>query len=1055
MRIRPPRTVTSKLNVYIGATACALLLLTVWVSYYTASGVVERQTNGEAVKQVRALAEKMDDFVSKIAELPNGIAAHQQQSTGSEPPKHMVSYLATVLNQTALEEAQSVYIAYEKKDWREKDSMIRVDRQSWPNSVPAAYDYHDAKREWYTGAKSTGEAYLSEPFFDVGRSNKNLVSVSKPVYDERGGLIGVAGADIPLERMRTIVAGARFRSDPPAVTAGPDSRRSGEYAFLVSRGGKLIAHPNETLLLTGGEADEDVTNPEDGKYVASKPEGLAIAHMGGIARRVYWATAPVTGWKVALSVPEAFVLLPLRVLSIRVALIGALAFLLMSLIVNAAARRLAGPVKQLTSAAARVEANDYRAGILDDVAARPEGDEIGQLARGFQSMVREVEAREQRLKLAEEALSRSERHFRSLIEHASDVITVLDPSGVVLYESPSLERALGYAPRDLIGRRFVEFLHPRDMGPFVTGFENSISRAGASAPLEFRFLHKAGEWRILEAVMTNLLHDPNVNGVIVNSRDITERKRAMELEQSKEAAVAANQAKSQFLANMSHELRTPLNAIIGYSEMLQEEATDLGQEDFLPDLAKIHGAGKHLLDLINAVLDISKIEAGKMDLYLETFELKKLVDDVVAIIHPLVIKNANRFRLVAPDDMGTMHADLTKVRQSLFNLLSNACKFTDHGEIALEVKRTQGEGGGQVIFQVRDSGIGMTPEQMGKLFEAFTQADTSMTRRFGGTGLGLVISRRFCRMMGGDITVESEMGQGTVFTITLPERVVEEKREEEKKTEPNAAAEANYPAPPPGASIVLVIDDDPRVHDLLRRSLAREGFHVETASSGEEGLALARKLQPEAITLDVMMPGMDGWAVLSELKRDAELADIPVVMLTIVDDQTMGYSLGAAEYLTKPIDRDRLASVLKKYAATGLVRSALVVQNDPAGRDMLCRLLEGNGWSVTTADSGVAAVERLKERRPAVILLDLTMPGRDGFEFVAELRKRPEWRDIPVVALTVKDLTPEERLLLNGQVGIVLRKGAYQTEELLRETGRLVASRIRKQARDLTGQGKG
>jgi CheY-like chemotaxis protein len=501
---------------------------------------------------------------------------------------------------------------------------------------------------------------------------------------------------------------------------------------------------------------------------------------------------------------------------------------------------------------------------------------------------------------------------------------------------------------------------------------------------------------------------------------------------------------------MSHELRTPLNAIIGYSEMLQEEAADLGQDAFLPDLGKIHGAGKHLLELINAVLDISKIEAGKMDLYLETFNVKKMVDDVASIVHPLVIKNSNQFQVVGPENMGSMHADLTKVRQSLFNLLSNACKFTEHGQITLEAKREGAGASEKVVFRVSDTGIGMTPEQMQKLFAAFTQADASMTRRFGGTGLGLVISRQFCRMMGGDITVASELGRGATFTVTLPAVVADQKEEPAAEQE---SPESSYPEAPAGASVVLVIDDDARVHDMLRRSLAKEGFRVEVASGGEEGLRMVRQVRPDAITLDVMMPGMDGWAVLSALKADPQTADIPVVMLTIVDNQNMGYSLGAAEYLTKPIDRDRLTALLKKYAGEAYARTALVVDDEADAREILRRQLESDGWSVQSAVNGRVALEMLGARIPALILLDLMMPEMDGFEFVEELRMKPEWREIPVVVVTSKDLTSEERMRLNRHVEMILQKGSYNCEALLRETGRLVANKIRKQAPNLAPAG--
>ena len=467
------------------------------------------------MQKVHSYAEKMDEFVMRIGDLPNAVAAHQQQSHGSEPGPGLVAYLGTLLNQQPLEEAQSVYIAFEHKNWQDNNAMIRVDRQSWPNAAVLGYDYHDPKREWYSGAKSTGEPYISEPFFDAIRSKMTLVSISKPVYDERGGLIGVAGADIPIERMRTIVANIRLRPPRPGLALGNIAQEGREYGFMVSRGGRPIAHPNESLLLAGTDAGEDVTNPEDLRDVIARPEGFATARMSGIARRVYWATAPMTGWKIALNVPEAAILFPVRVLAVRVTLIGVLAFLLMIAAVTVVARRLAGPLRQLTAATANVETEDYHAVQLDDIAGR--SDELGQLARGFQRMVREVDARQQRLKQAEEALRQSEQHFRSLIEHASDVITILDASGMVLYESPSVERALGYAPEDLIGRRFFEYLHPQGTSPGLCPLSAPPPpKGGARRPLSFRSTPGPGVWAPPQAIPPNPLPDPGVNGTLPN-----------------------------------------------------------------------------------------------------------------------------------------------------------------------------------------------------------------------------------------------------------------------------------------------------------------------------------------------------------------------------------------------------------------------------------------------------------------------------------------------------------------------------------------------------------
>jgi len=511
-----------------------------------------------------------------------------------------------------------------------------------------------------------------------------------------------------------------------------------------------------------------------------------------------------------------------------------------------------------------------------------------------------------------------------------------------------------------------------------------------------------------------------------------------ELAVARDQAMEANRAKSAFLANMSHELRTPLNAIIGYSEMLQEEVQELGEDSLLPDMQKILAAGRHLLSLINDILDLSKIEAGKMDIYLEMFSVQEMIRDVVSTIQPLVAKKENTLDVQIVDNLGLMRADLTKVRQSLFNLLSNASKFTDHGLIRLEVKRETEDGLDWITFSVQDSGIGMTTEQLQRLFQAFTQADVSTTRKYGGTGLGLAITKKFCQMMGGDVTVTSAVNHGSTFIIRLPAEVPD------NALLPILPAEATQTAGGDnGLATVLVIDDDPTARDLMRRHLSKEGFRVYLAAGGEEGIKLARELRPQAITLDVMMPGMDGWTVLSRLKADPLLADIPVTMLSIVDNKSMGFALGASDYLTKPIERERLVNVLNKYRCDTPPCSILLVEDDVPTREMMRKMLEKAGWAVQEAENGRIGLERVEENLPQLILLDLMMPEMDGFQFVQELRKNVVWREIPVVVVTAKDITVEDSLQLNGYVEKILQKGEYGREALLAEVKTLVEACIR------------
>lgn len=501
---------------------------------------------------------------------------------------------------------------------------------------------------------------------------------------------------------------------------------------------------------------------------------------------------------------------------------------------------------------------------------------------------------------------------------------------------------------------------------------------------------------------------------------------------ARDAAESANRTKSTFLANMSHELRTPMNAIIGYSEMLIEEAEDLDLKELTPDLQKIRSAGKHLLALINDVLDLSKIEAGKMTIFIEEFRVPEMIQEVVSTIQPLVEKNSNSLILQCPADAGIMRADLTKVRQTLFNLLSNASKFTERGTITLSVRRITTPGGDRIAFSVADTGIGMTEEQLGKLFQSFSQADASTTRKYGGTGLGLVISRKFCQMMGGDITVESKYGEGTNFTAEIPAIV-----------QPVVVESPKAPGAPKvgmvgGKRLVLVIDDDHDAADILKRNLVKTGYEVIVAHSGAAGLELARKMKPAAITLDVMMPGMDGWSVLSALKADSATSSIPVIMVTMLQDRQLGFTLGASEFLTKPVDQDKLHLVLSKYAeaSTG---TALVVEDDLQNRQLIARMIEKAGLRVAEAENGSVALERIAIETPSIILLDLMMPVMDGFEFLSVLRQNPKYSGIPVVVITAKDLTPQDRERLQGSVQQIIQKGAIDREKLIQEICEMLA----------------
>jgi PAS domain S-box-containing protein len=610
----------------------------------------------------------------------------------------------------------------------------------------------------------------------------------------------------------------------------------------------------------------------------------------------------------------------------------------------------------------------------------------------------------------------------------------------MLFISDEIQVLSGYPASDFLGeqpnRTFASIMHEDDLEPIAKSAQKAVD-ARVPYTNEYRVIDKEGNVHWVYARGKAIYADDGtplyLDGTIF---DVTEKKvMELQLEDARDAAEAANRAKSTFLANMSHELRTPMNAIIGYSEMLAEDAEDEGHDEIVPDLEKINAAGKHLLALINDILDLSKIEAGRMDLFLETFNLRHMLDEAVATVLPLITKNENKLETDFPDDLGTVRVDLTKLRQALFNLLSNAAKFTEGGVVTLAAEKERRHGAEWLKLSVTDTGIGIREDKLEAVFEEFSQADDSTTRDYGGTGLGLPISRRFCQMMGGDITVVSELGTGTTFTIELPARVdaFGEAKTAAKPEHPDAREVA------PGVRPILVVDDDPNSRELLQRTLESEGFTVVTAETGEEGLELARELRPSLMTLDVLMPSMDGWSVLQEVKADPELENIPVMMISIAGDKDLGYTLGAVECLTKPVDRDKLRQLASQYAATVGGGRALVVDDDQGIRSLFQRALSEDGWTVDEAENGAIALELAKKTRPDLVLLDLMMPVMDGFEFVMHFRKLEGCRLTPVIVVTAKDLDQSERENLLGGVERIVEKGALTRQQLLKQVRELVS----------------
>ena len=775
--------------------------------------------------------------------------------------------------------------------------------------------------------------------------------------------------------------------------------------------------------------------------------------------------------------------------------------LLVVLIAHMLTRRL----KQVTRASERIAEGNFDVKLPLD-----RRDEIGDLARGFEHMISEVQSREQKIEEREARLS-------TILEKAAEGIITVDVDGEIRSANSAAMTMFGGEQGQVSGKPVHSLLAEESRDAFDAARRRLLEDASSQMDIPvfsegetLKSLRKKDRKRATSVSMecvgrrsdgTEFPLELSLSSVrlperrifTLIARDITERKEAeqeiyrysqelqrlnedlekrvadrtaelehalIELRSAHEKTQELSRAKDAFLASVSHELRNPLNQVSGFCQLLELGDLDEEQRD---DVRKIRVANSQLLALINDILDYQKIIMGGLTLEPEDVDVEVLLGEVRDAMSVQANENNNQLYFEWSDDVGHLLADKQRLRQVLLNLVGNACKFTRDGSVSVMARRCEGGGNSWIEIDVKDTGRGMTTEELGKLFRPFMKLASRQGNK-SGTGLGLVISKGFCELMRGDIRVDSEFGAGTTFTVRLPASSDDAiPGAAPREPAPTVAANINEPespepdgvqaghdrqpesaAPPaedPGR-LVLVIDDDFAVREMMERHLVSHGFRVVTAANGFDGLEKARKLRPAVITLDAIMPELDGWAVLGALKASEDTCNIPVVMVTVMDKEDRGLALGATEFLPKPIDWDRLADTLSRFTGDKREKSILVVDDDAATREILRRNLEGDGWSVLEAENGAAALETLATIRPAAVLLDLMMPVMDGFEFIVNYSQVAEWLSIPVLVLTAKDPTSAERERLEGQVVRVLRKGDYTHEELLAEIHRRVDSHL-------------
>ncbi|MBI3896241.1 MAG: response regulator [Acidobacteria bacterium] len=871
-----------------------------------------------------------------------------------------------------IEQAHTLHPAFRSISVVDLDGVLRISHP--PN--PGLLNTDFSSRDWYHGVSRDWAPYVSEAFQTAGEPHRLAVGVSVPIKDEQGKPIGIL---LGLYEVDTI----------------------SEWLEQVQEGGtrSISVVDQQGHLLAGAGVDPtkplaDKSNAEPVQRLRAGQEGSGIFSWDGEEAFGAYTLIPAFGWGVVVEQPAA-------------------------------------SVRQLVEAA---EKQIWAFGLVFMVLALGCGGLVASLYRQVHQ--------------AGEEVKQSEAKFRGLLNSASDGIVVINHAGQIVLVNPEIEKIFDYEGKELLGRT-MEILVPNHLQEVhrdhrAQYFQNPRPMKGAdrrAAGISFSGRRRdGGEFPI--SISLSPLRTEEGLLVMAIIRDITEiqryqeelKQKNQELEIRNLEVIRANQLKSQFLASMSHELRTPLNSILGFSELLSETAAGSLNEKQSRYVNHIRTGGQHLLQLINDILDLSKIEAGRLELNLENFSVAEMLPEVLSIIRPQAMEKKIGVENRVPTDL-VVYADRLRLKQILYNLLSNAVKFTaERGKVGIQASPT----GNFAQFTVVDTGIGIPPEELDSVFEEFHQVGTTTKGVREGTGLGLAITRRLIDQHGGKIWVESELGQGSRFHFTLPTGI--EARQVVAETLERIPLFSSSVSPRRNKPLLLVVDDELQARELLVNYLEPEGYATVTASSGPEALALAKTLHPDAITLNMLMPGKSGWETLYELKNNPATSTIPIIIVSVVDRKEMGFALGAADYLVKPVSREVVLSTLQKYLGPRKDEpfKVLVAEDNPEDLQIIQEVLETAGYAVLAAGGGKEALGVLKETQPDAVLLDLLMPEVDGFEVIRRMKEDATLNEIPVFVITGKDLTRVDIELLSRETRAFFRKSIPWRKELLAQVRKAV-----------------